>query len=61
MAVLAAYGVPDANAIGPAFVVLKRAKEAFWMVVGFVVLARSGVRPSAVREDQLAQADSAAT
>lgn len=61
MAVLSAYGVPDAHAIGPAFVVLKRAKEAFWMVVGFVILARSGVRPKAVREAQLAQADSAAT
>ena len=38
LAVLQAYGVPDAATIGPAFVVLKRAKESFWILVGFVIL-----------------------
>jgi len=44
LTVLQAYGVPDAGAIGPAFVVLKRLKEAFWIAIGFVMLARSGPR-----------------
>lgn len=44
LAVLQAYGVADANTVGPAFVVLKRLKEAFWMAFGFVILARSGPR-----------------
>lgn len=39
LTVLSAYDVPDANAIGPAFVVLKRMKEALYVLVGFVVLA----------------------
>jgi hypothetical protein len=37
--VLEAYGVPDARAIGPAFVVLKRMKEACWVLVGFTMLS----------------------
>jgi hypothetical protein len=44
LAVLQAYGVPDAASIGPAFVVLKRLKETFWIAIGFGVLARSGPR-----------------
>ncbi len=44
LAVLQAYGVPDASTLGPAFVVLKRMKEALWITVGFVMLARSGPR-----------------
>ena len=44
LAVLQAYGVADASTVGPAFVVLKRLKEAFWMAFGFVILARSGPR-----------------
>jgi len=39
LAVLEAYGVPDAHAIGPAFIVLKRLKEAFWVLFGFAMLA----------------------
>ena len=49
LAVLQAYGVPDAASLGPAFIVLKRLKEAFWIAIGFVILARSG--PRAVRHD----------
>lgn len=44
LAVLEAYGVPDASSLGPAFVVLKRLKEAVWIAIGFVMLARSGPR-----------------
>jgi len=57
LAVLQAYGVADAGSVGPAFVVVKRLKEAFWMIVGFVILARSGPRAlaearEAVRRDE---------
>lgn len=48
LAVLRAYGVADADTVGPAFVVLKRIKEAIWMAIGFVILARSG--PRALKE-----------
>jgi glycosyltransferase 2 family protein len=44
LAVLQAYGVPDASTLGPAFVVLKRLKEAVWIAIGFIMLARSGPR-----------------
>jgi glycosyltransferase 2 family protein len=44
LAVLQAYGVPEASTLGPAFVVLKRLKEAVWIAVGFIMLARSGPR-----------------
>ena len=44
LAMLQAYGVPDAASLGPAFIVLKRAKEAFWIAIGFAILARPGPR-----------------
>lgn len=44
LAVLEAYGVPGAASLGPAFVVLKRLKEAFWVAIGFAILARSAPR-----------------
>jgi uncharacterized membrane protein YbhN (UPF0104 family) len=44
LAVLQAYGVPDAASLGPAFIVLKRLKEAFWIAIGFGILARAGPR-----------------
>jgi uncharacterized protein (TIRG00374 family) len=39
LAVLDAYGVPTDSGIAPAFIVLKRMKEAFWIIVGLVLLA----------------------
>lgn len=44
LAVLEAYGVPGASGIAPAFVVLKRMKEAFFVTVGLVLLARTGAK-----------------
>jgi uncharacterized membrane protein YbhN (UPF0104 family) len=38
LAFFAALGVPNAAAVGPAFVVLKRGRELFWFLVGFVFL-----------------------
>jgi glycosyltransferase 2 family protein len=42
LAVLEAYGVPGASGIAPAFIVLKRMKEALWVAIGFVLIARTG-------------------
>ncbi len=44
LAMLDAYGVPDAHSLGPAFVVVKRVKEAIWLAVGLIMLARTGPR-----------------
>jgi len=44
LAMLEALGVPGASSLGPAFIVIKRAKEAMWVAVGFVILARFGPR-----------------
>jgi glycosyltransferase 2 family protein len=44
LAMLEAYGVPNASSLGPAFIVVKRVKEAIWMGVGFIMLARIGPR-----------------
>lgn len=38
LAALEAYGVPDAATIGATFIVVKRLKEAFYVLVGFVIL-----------------------
>ncbi len=48
LAILEAYGVPNASGIGPAFILVKRMKEAFWIMIGFFLLARSGVKPKSV-------------
>jgi hypothetical protein len=39
VALLAALGVPDAPSVGAAFVLLKRAKELFWILVGYALLS----------------------
>lgn len=38
LVVLDAYGVPAASGIAPAFLVVKRLKEVFWIVVGLILL-----------------------
>jgi hypothetical protein len=50
LAVLEGYGVPPSNGVAAAFIVLKRMKEAVWILVGLVLLAldrRGNARPSA--------------
>jgi uncharacterized membrane protein YbhN (UPF0104 family) len=54
LAVLQAYGVPDAASLGPAFIVLKRMKEAVWVAIGFVMLARSGPREVLLHPEEAA-------
>jgi len=44
LAMLEAMGVPGAASLGPAFIVIKRAKETIWIAIGFAVLARLGPR-----------------
>jgi glycosyltransferase 2 family protein len=53
LAMLEAYGVPDAASLGPAFIVLKRVKEAFWIVIGFAILARPGPRALLLHPDRV--------
>lgn len=47
LTVLQAYGVPDAQAIGPAFVVLKRLKEIVFIGIGYVLFAAAKPRQRA--------------
>ncbi len=42
---LGAFGVPDAPTVGAAFVLMKRAKEVFWILIGYALLLFSGVKP----------------
>jgi uncharacterized membrane protein YbhN (UPF0104 family) len=58
LAMLEALGVPNASALGPAFIVVKRLKEAIWIAVGFVMLARIGPR-EVLKEakEQIAKSD----
>ena len=39
---LRALGVADATTVGAAFVVMKRGRDLFWIVVGFATLALGG-------------------
>jgi hypothetical protein len=57
LAMLQAYGVPDGASLGPAFVVLKRVKEAFWIVIGFGILARPGPRALLLHPEQIEAAE----
>jgi uncharacterized protein (TIRG00374 family) len=44
---LKALGVPDATTVGTAFVLLKRGKDLFWILVGFALMALNKGTPSA--------------
>jgi uncharacterized protein (TIRG00374 family) len=47
---LRALGIPDATTIGTAFVLLKRGKDLFWVVLGFVLLGLGRRRGEALAE-----------
>jgi hypothetical protein len=54
LAAFDAIGIPSAATVGPAFLLLKRAKELFWIVVGLATLAlgrRKGA-PAEATEDE---------
>jgi uncharacterized protein (TIRG00374 family) len=42
VAFFGAFGIPDAQTLGVAFVVVKRAKELFWIAVGFLLFVVLG-------------------
>jgi glycosyltransferase 2 family protein len=44
---LKGLGVKQALDVGAAFVVVKRSKEIFWIIIGYLLLARHAWRPSA--------------
>jgi len=58
LAVLEAYGVPAASGIAPAFVLIKRLKEAVFVAIGFVMIARTSANR---RFQRVAQSVSAGT
>jgi hypothetical protein len=41
---LRAFGIANAETLGVAFVVIKRCKEIFWILVGYIILGTSGVK-----------------
>ena len=41
-----ALGIPEATTVGMAFVLLKRAKDLFWILTGFVLLGVGGRKPT---------------
>jgi uncharacterized membrane protein YbhN (UPF0104 family) len=43
LAALHAFGVPDASAVGAAFLVLKRGRELLWVALGYARVALDGV------------------
>lgn len=46
VAFFAAFGIPDAGTLGVAFVLIKRAKEVFWIVVGYLLFFVLGDLPT---------------
>jgi len=53
-ALLNMWGVPHAEAIAPAFTVIKRTKELCWIGLGYLLL---GVRPAAVAQSETQSAE----
>jgi hypothetical protein len=53
---LRALGVPDATTVSAAFVLMKRGKDLFWILVGFLLLGLGGTRGSAEAAGQRAAA-----
>ena len=53
---LGALGVPDATTVGTALVLLKRARDLFWILVGFLLLGAGDRALSTPRSDTVAAA-----
>jgi uncharacterized protein (TIRG00374 family) len=49
---LKSFGVPDAESVGVAFVLIKRAKELIWVFVGYSLLGFGGVKPKELSENE---------
>lgn len=49
---LKSFGVPDAESVGVAFVLIKRSKELIWILVGYALLALGGVKASELAEQE---------
>jgi hypothetical protein len=50
VAVFRILGIPDAEVVAPAFVMLKRAKELVWILVGYAALLAHRARPGPARK-----------
>lgn len=51
---LKSFGVPDAESVGVAFVLMKRSKELIWIVTGYIFMAMGGVKASELAESEKA-------
>jgi uncharacterized protein (TIRG00374 family) len=51
---LKSFGVPDAESVGVAFVLIKRSKELIWIVVGYILMAMGGVKAEELTETEKA-------
>jgi uncharacterized protein (TIRG00374 family) len=51
LALLKGFNVPQATNVAAAFVLVKRSKEIFWIIIGYLLLARHAWRPSAAAGD----------
>jgi uncharacterized protein (TIRG00374 family) len=51
---LKSFGVPDAESVGVAFVLMKRSKELIWIVIGYIFMAMGGVKASELAESEKA-------
>jgi uncharacterized protein (TIRG00374 family) len=51
VAFFGAFGIPDAATLGVAFVLIKRAKELFWIAIGFLLFVVMGDGPEAMRDN----------
>lgn len=49
---LKSFGVPDAESVGVAFVLIKRSKELIWIVIGYILMAVGGVKASELAEER---------
>ncbi len=49
---LKSFGVSDAESVGVAFVLMKRSKELIWIVIGYILMATSGVKATEFEESQ---------
>ncbi len=49
---LKSFGVPDAESVGVAFVLIKRSKELIWIVIGYILMMVGGVKASELAESE---------
>lgn len=49
---LKSFGVPDAESVGVAFVLMKRSKELIWILIGYALMTMGGVKALELAESE---------